>query len=34
VRVPESDLVLGFGDLSEASIKRGIATVSDLLRER
>jgi GntR family transcriptional regulator/MocR family aminotransferase len=26
-------LVLGFGDLSEASIKRGIATISDLLAE-
>jgi DNA-binding transcriptional MocR family regulator len=26
-------LVLGFGDLSEASIKRGIATISDLLKE-
>jgi GntR family transcriptional regulator/MocR family aminotransferase len=26
-------LVLGFGDLSEAAIKRGIATVSDLLTE-
>jgi GntR family transcriptional regulator/MocR family aminotransferase len=29
-RPPE--LVLGFGDLSESSIRRGIATVSDLLR--
>jgi GntR family transcriptional regulator/MocR family aminotransferase len=25
-------LVLGFGDLSEAAIGRGIATISDLLR--
>jgi GntR family transcriptional regulator/MocR family aminotransferase len=24
-------LVLGFGDLSEAAIKRGVATISDLL---
>jgi GntR family transcriptional regulator / MocR family aminotransferase len=26
-------LVLGFGNLSEPSIKRGIATIADLLRE-
>jgi GntR family transcriptional regulator / MocR family aminotransferase len=32
-RTRPPQLVLGFGDLSDASIKRGIATVSDLLTE-
>ena len=33
-RADPPQLALGFGDLSEASIKRGIATIADLLGER